>query len=115
MGDDMRAPSTSAWMAMMTTHAPVGGTPVKTLQVELLSGKGNGAVVHLPGRRFPGVVVQGDTLRALHADVVEAREALDRGDASAARDCLQGLADQLADVLERCDAALRAHRMERPG
>ncbi len=34
-------------------------------QVELLSRPSNFAVVQLPGRNFPGVVVQGDTLNAL--------------------------------------------------
>jgi hypothetical protein len=32
---------------------------------QLLSPATNSAVVHLPGRRFPGVVVQGDTLNGL--------------------------------------------------
>jgi len=36
-----------------------------TDEVKLLSEPHNFAVVHLPGRKYPGVVVQGDTLREL--------------------------------------------------
>lgn len=36
-----------------------------TLQAELLSPPHNYAVVQLPGRKYPGVVVQGDSLHIL--------------------------------------------------
>jgi predicted RNase H-like HicB family nuclease len=39
--------------------------------VKLLSEATNCAVVHLPGRVFPGIVVQGDSLNALIADMRE--------------------------------------------
>ena len=35
----------------------------------LLSGAGNYAVVHVAGRRFPGIVLQGDSLFALWSQV----------------------------------------------
>ncbi len=31
------------------------------IEVDLLTNQGNGAVLRLPERKFPGVVVQGDT------------------------------------------------------
>lgn len=38
----------------------------------VLSRATNGAVVQLPGRAFPGVVVQGDSLNALISDIERA-------------------------------------------
>jgi hypothetical protein len=42
-------------------------------RVEVLSRQSNAAVVRMPGRSFPGVVIQGDSLRILHALVKDAR------------------------------------------
>ncbi|MGW4676865.1 DUF6959 family protein [Micromonospora taraxaci] len=36
---------------------------------ELLAREGNVAVVQLPGRRFPGVLIQGDTLAAMRQTI----------------------------------------------
>jgi hypothetical protein len=38
---------------------------MRTIQVEVLSEAANQAVIKLPGRAFPGSVVQGDSLSAL--------------------------------------------------
>jgi hypothetical protein len=40
-----------------------------SMEVRLLSPPANFAVVQLPGRKFPGVVVQGDTLHGLVNEV----------------------------------------------
>ena len=45
-------------------------------QVELLSRPVNYAVVQLPGRNFPGVVVQGDTLNSLVRQLARISELL---------------------------------------
>ena len=37
--------------------------------LELVSDASNFAVVRMPGRRFPGCVIQGDTLSILHSDL----------------------------------------------
>ena len=49
-------------------------------QVDLLSQPINYAVVQLPERRFPGVVVQGDTLNEIVKDLGAMRRLLDSGD-----------------------------------
>lgn len=51
---------------------------VKHEEPSVLARDGNWAVVHLPGRRFPGVHVQGDTVAALRAQFFEAARALRR-------------------------------------
>jgi len=42
---------------------------MKSMQVDVLSEVSNCPVVQMPGRRYPGIVIQGDTLRTLLADV----------------------------------------------
>ena len=38
---------------------------MKKLEIEILSETINSPIVHMPGRRFPGVVIQGDSLKNL--------------------------------------------------
>ncbi len=66
---------------------------MQTADAKLLSEPTNGAVVHLPGRAFPGVVIQGDTLDSLIAELREASSEI----SAAERDRL------LADVIERLE------------
>lgn len=58
---------------------------------DLLSEPTNFAVVHLPGRAFPGVVFQGDSLDALIADLESVASTPDAAEKEAI----------LADVLDR--------------
>ncbi len=61
--------------------------------VQLLSPATNFAIVHLPGREFPGVVVQGDTLNGLVRNLKRMAQLLDKGD-------LEELADELSLITE---------------
>lgn len=63
---------------------------------EMLTGSGNYAVVHLPGRRFPGVVFQGDSLATLCQQL---RSVLDLSDGGPVHDVLESLVRDLDDVL----------------
>lgn len=71
----------------------------KTITVDVFSEATNAAVVRMPGRRFPGVVVQGDTLSTLVNDVREL--------------CKQREPVRMSDVAERledeCSPELQAH------
>lgn len=87
---------------------------VETLEVDALTEQHNYAVIRLPERKVPGVVVEGDSLSTLVADL---RGALDYLREGAIDD---GIAD-VADVLETlegakrpCEAALAAHSMSLP-
>ena len=44
---------------------------MKSMQLDVLSETINCAVVHMPGRKYPGLVLQGDSLRNLLANVEE--------------------------------------------
>lgn len=80
--------------------------------LDVFSPASNAAVVRAPGRRFPGIVVQGDTLLGLvhSARVVSAglSDGLSAGadadlaeEAAALADHLQGLLDVYTAVLDR--------------
>jgi hypothetical protein len=51
---------------------------VERIEVDLLTSPGNYAIVRMPGRRFPGVVVQGDSLSILAYDAEEIANALSK-------------------------------------
>ncbi|MDX3588479.1 hypothetical protein OG920_28970 [Streptomyces europaeiscabiei] len=87
---------------------------MKHIEAELFTDGGNDAVVRLPGRRFPGVLVQGDSLRILRSDVAEVVEACERGDLEEARDSAGLLLTNLDALLARYEAALGEHEIQRP-
>ncbi|MFD7446669.1 DUF6959 family protein [Streptomyces sp. NPDC059909] len=87
---------------------------MERVEAELFTDGGNNAVVRLPGRRFPGVLIQGDSLSILRSDVAEVVEAFDQGDIAEARETAGLLLDDLDALLQRYSAALEAHDIKRP-
>ncbi|MFF3243074.1 DUF6959 family protein [Streptomyces sp. NPDC002870] len=83
-------------------------------EAELFTDGGNNAVVRLPGRQFPGVLIQGDSLSILRGDVVEVVEAFDQGDVAGARETAGLLLADLDAPLTRYSVALEAHEIPRP-
>jgi hypothetical protein len=83
-------------------------------EIEVFSGSVNQAVVRMPGRRFPGSVIQGDSLsmlfglaRKIHADV-----------AGLANEELTGNAAELLNLLDarirHYERVLAQHNIELP-
>jgi hypothetical protein len=74
----------------------------------------NSGIVHLPGRRFPGVVIQGDSLSQMFDDLVDALNAAKvRGD----EDSYYGIfmvAERMQELLNAYEGALRSVGMDRP-
>lgn len=87
---------------------------MERVEAELFTDGGNDAVVRLPGRRFPGVLIQGDSLSILRSDVAEVVEACDQGDGVGARETAGLLLTDLDTLLTRYAAALEAHEIPRP-
>ena len=79
--------------------------------VELLTPPFNYAVVQLPGRKYPGVVFQGDSL-SIHCDRAAEVARLARG--SAAQDEAEWLAQELNEVLRSYIAVLTARSIDLP-
>jgi hypothetical protein len=80
----------------------------------ILSARTNLAMVHLPGRRFPGSVIQGDTLHSLVKSVQLIRSLLRQGDAQEAVGELELLEEELNERLGHYEQVLREHGLELP-
>ena len=78
---------------------------------KLLSEPTNYAVVHLPGRAFPGVVFQGDSLDSLIGEIEEAAAATDPDERTA---CLEDIIERLRAVQTHYETVLGREGMELP-
>jgi hypothetical protein len=72
---------------------------MERVEVDLHTGQHNFAVLRLPARRFPGVLVQGDSLYALRQQVAEIQSALRAGDLQQAREATDSLGGDLDELL----------------
>lgn len=70
-----------------------------TDSAKLLSAPVNFAVVQLPERRYPGVVVQGDTLTGLVSQLARMKTLLDAGDVDELAGEIEEMEEQLAGAL----------------
>ncbi|MFI2764356.1 DUF6959 family protein [Streptomyces echinatus] len=87
---------------------------MERIEAELFTDPGNDAVVRLPARRFPGVLIQGDSLSIIRADVAGIVEACDQGNVGEAREAAAILLSDLDDLLTRYNTALETHGIARP-
>lgn len=85
---------------------------VERAEVELYSRDGNVAVVRLPQRRFPGLLMQGDSLSTLAGDAQTLATSLRAG--ADPLDLADDLTQQLGDVLAFYAASLAAHGIPLP-
>jgi hypothetical protein len=87
---------------------------MRKLELEVYGNASNAAVVRAPGRRFPGVVVQGDTLATLldSANEIVSRAALTSDDELAAE--AEGLRDRLAGLVAQYEAVMVEHGLGLP-
>jgi hypothetical protein len=92
---------------------------LKTIEVQLLAEQVNSPVIHLPGRRYPGVLIQGDSLANLYSTANALKEQCENQHELGFADAeLSGLAHELTDLLKgyilQYEAALQAHNIELP-
>ncbi|MFI8326460.1 DUF6959 family protein [Streptomyces sp. NPDC085529] len=87
---------------------------MERVEAELLTAAGNDAVVRLPGRAFPGILIQGDTLSVLRDDVAELVALCAAGDLEEATYVAGLLQSDLTAKLQRYTAALEAHGIRTP-
>jgi DNA-binding FadR family transcriptional regulator len=87
---------------------------MERVEVELFTDGGNNAVVRMPGRNFPGVLIQGDSLSIIRSDVADIRDACRTGDANEARELAELLLDQLDAIMLRYTDALERHDLRKP-
>ena len=82
---------------------------VKTIEVGALTDQGNYAVIRLPERKFPGVVLQGDSLSILVANLRRSRDQLQQGEHDDGIGWLSQVLDDLEAVQRKYEAALTEH------
>jgi hypothetical protein len=87
---------------------------MEPVEVELFTDGGNEAVVRMPGRQFPGVLIQGDSLWSIRSDVAELRDACLAYGAGAAVDLAEFLLGDLDAILLRYTNALERHGLRKP-
>ncbi|MDO0934465.1 hypothetical protein QQY66_23330 [Streptomyces sp. DG2A-72] len=100
--------------SLMSSRGVMLDGPMDRVEAELFTDGGSDAVVRIPGRRFPGILLQGDSLHILRSDVAEVVEACERGDLDEARDSAGLLLANLDALLARYEAALGEHEISRP-
>lgn len=82
-------------------------------QVEIYSDTVNAAILRHPDRRFPGCLVQGDTLNGLRQSVRRVQRSAHLLDEEAAAD-LEDVADHLESLLKHYKIVLAAHAIQLP-
>ena len=85
---------------------------MKTQNLELVGGQVNALVIKAAGRKYPGVLIQGDSLRNLASLVEEVAEAAD--DADEVRDLSQEIGDILRSYLSVYEQVLLDEGYELP-
>ncbi|MEU4953641.1 DUF6959 family protein [Streptomyces lavendulae] len=87
---------------------------MERIEAELFTDPGNDAVIRLPPRHFPGVLIQGDSLSIMRGDVAEIVEACAQGDVDDAHEAATTLLANFDELLARYESALEAHDIKRP-
>ena len=75
------------------------------IAVDLLTDQGNNAVIRLPGRTYPGVVLQGDTLAILFENLQEVKALIGANQNDDAGDALDAVIEDILDIKLRYDKA----------
>ena len=81
---------------------------------ELLDTAGNSAVVRRFDREFPGVLIQGDTLRCILYEVEELIEEANSGDLVSINEISVVLKEKLSDMLKHYEKTLIKHNIKIP-
>lgn len=81
---------------------------------ELLSDATNAVVARYVERNFPGVLIQGDTLKILFDDLEELREEIHSGDIESAKEVSNVLHEKLFHLLSHYENVLSDHELELP-
>ena len=83
-------------------------------EFELFSSATNAVIARHLGRNFPGILIQGDTMRGLLSDIEELCDELESGDIEAVEGIAEALQERFIDFLTHYEKVLRDHKMELP-
>lgn len=85
-----------------------------TVAITVLSDAVNSPVIQFPGRYFPGVLVQGDSLKCMADLAGEISERLRLGDLEEARSVAEELSGLLVSRVKLYEEVLKAHGLDAP-
>jgi len=83
-------------------------------KIELLSDATNEVVARYVERNYPGVLIQGDTLKILFDDLEELQEEIASGDMESAKEISDVIQEKLLDLLTHYEKVLSEHGIELP-
>ena len=83
-------------------------------RVDILSDASNAVVAKHSGRNFPGLLIQGDTLRTILDDVEEIHEGAVEGDMKTVAEIAETLAERLVSFLSHYEQVLEEGGIEIP-
>jgi hypothetical protein len=81
---------------------------------KLLSGAHNYAVVQLPGRRFPGIVFQGDSLHDLYLRIASVRKTASKHDDRELHAKLEDIFDHLSEIVRSYEKTCEREDIDLP-
>ena len=87
---------------------------MKKIEVDVLLDGPSCPFLKLPTRRFPGILVQGDSYFTIASSVAKAKEVLSDGDTKEAGEILEDLNEDLQGMLGLYEDALRANDIRLP-
>ena len=87
---------------------------MKKEEVEIFSDSTNQAVMKHPGRNYPGLLLQGDTLYSICRDLDEVCREIRRGNAEGAFEELNELRNSMWGKLNHYKTVLGEHEIELP-
>lgn len=87
---------------------------MEMIEVECYSDAVNAMILRTPGRSFPGMVIQGDSLRVLLRAAERGIESFDAGNFEEGRDYLLEIAEDLKDRLVHYEEVLKADGFDLP-
>lgn len=86
---------------------------IKQIEIEMLSDTVNCPVIRIPGRKFPGVVLQGDSLKALFDAAVELSLLCKEKGEDISISAVE-LKDRLACFVDAYEIAMDTHQLQLP-
>jgi hypothetical protein len=87
---------------------------MEKMELEVYSQQSNSAVVKPPGRHFPGVVIQGDSLSVLYSEALEVLKALRDSADDEAYYAAPELAEKLEAHINHYSQVLQEHGIKLP-
>ncbi len=83
-------------------------------KMEILDETSNAVVAKVLSRNYPGLLVQGDTLKIMLDDLIEIQEDVDNGELSSVKTGLSILQEKISDLLSHYEKVLSENGIDLP-